>query len=52
MSKLVISDLPFLTELDNQESKVAGAASAGGAAAANYRGAGQRCKNKNTTKQK
>jgi hypothetical protein len=36
MSKLVISDLSFLTELDNQESKVAGAASAGGAAAANY----------------
>jgi hypothetical protein len=36
MSKLVISDLSFLTELDDQESNVAGAASAGGAAAANY----------------
>ncbi len=34
MSTLVISDLAFLEELDNQESKVAGAASAGAAAAA------------------
>ncbi len=34
MSTLVISDLSFLEELDNQESKVAGAASAGAAAGA------------------
>ncbi len=36
MSTLVISDLAFLEELDNQESKVAGAASAGASAGANY----------------
>ena len=36
MSTLVISDLSFLKELDEQESKVAGAASAGAAAAADY----------------
>ncbi len=36
MSTLVISDLSFLQDLDNQESKVAGAASAGAAAAADY----------------
>jgi hypothetical protein len=36
MSKLVISDLSFFTELEDQELKVAGGASAGGAAAANY----------------
>ena len=36
MSTLVISDLSFLEELDNQESKVAGAASAGASAAADY----------------
>jgi hypothetical protein len=36
MSKLVISDLSFLTELDDRELNIAGAASAGGAAAANY----------------
>ena len=36
MSTLVISDLSFLEELDNQEFKVAGAASAGASAAADY----------------
>jgi hypothetical protein len=36
MSKLVIRDLTFLTELNNQESKVDGGASAGAAAGANY----------------
>jgi hypothetical protein len=36
MSKLVISDLSFLTELDDRELNIAGAASAGGAAAADY----------------
>ncbi len=36
MSTLVISDLAYLEELDNQESKVAGAASAGASAGANY----------------
>lgn len=36
---LVISDLSFFTELDNQESKVAGAASAGASAGANYQDA-------------
>ena len=36
MSTLVISDLSFVEDLDNQESKVAGAASAGASAAADY----------------
>ena len=36
MSTLIISDLTFLEELDNQESKVSGAASAGAAAGADY----------------
>ena len=36
MSKLVISDLTFLTELDSREIKIAGGASAGAAAAADY----------------
>ncbi|MGB5633905.1 MAG: hypothetical protein WBM86_14155 [Waterburya sp.] len=36
MSTLVISDLSFLKELDNQESKIAGAASAGASAGADY----------------
>ena len=34
MSKLVISDISFLNELNSQEAKIAGAASAGGSAAA------------------
>jgi hypothetical protein len=36
MSKLVISDLAFLSELDDQKSNITGAASAGASAAANY----------------
>ncbi|MEM7594683.1 MAG: hypothetical protein AAF383_24825 [Cyanobacteria bacterium P01_A01_bin.83] len=34
MSKLVISDISFLNDLNSQEAKIAGAASAGGSAAA------------------
>jgi hypothetical protein len=39
MSKLVIRDLTFLTELNNQESEIDGGASAGAAAGANYQDA-------------
>lgn len=37
MSKIVISDLPFLQELNSEEIKIAGGASSGGSSGADYR---------------